>query len=102
MTLTNCLITAYCSCHICCGPSTHNPKHLAANGRKPIQGITIAANRNIPLGTHIHINGMTNDFIVGDRYNKNLSDRIDIFFSSHLAAKQFGKQYHSVTVKKLP
>ena len=95
MTLTNLLVTAYCSCSLCCGPHAHN---IAANGRKPVQGITVAASRSIPLGTSIHIDGMTNHFIVSDRYNKKLGDRIDIYFSSHQAAKNFGAKHLTVTI----
>ncbi len=91
---TNLLITAYCACHICCGPQS---KGIDAIGKKPIQGITTAAPRNIPLGTSIHIEGFTNNFIVQDRYNKNLSDRIDIFFDKHEDAKKFGVK-HNVKV----
>lgn len=94
--ITNLLITAYCSCKLCCGPHSHN---LAANNHPPIEGITVAGPRTIPLGTHIHIDRYTNDFIINDRYNKALSNRIDIYFISHKKAKEFGKQQKKVTIK---
>lgn len=97
MVITNLIITAYCSCHICCGPSS---KGIAANGKYPVEGITIAAPRNIPLGTSIHIEDMTNNFIVQDRYNRKLSDRIDIYFHSHQQAKQFGVKQRKVIIIK--
>lgn len=43
---------------------------------------TIAASRNIPLGTHIHIAGLSDDFIVEDRTAKRFDGRIDIFMSN--------------------
>lgn len=96
--ITNLIITAYCSCRICCGPHAHN---IAANNRPPISGITVAGPRTIPLGTYIKIDGYTNDFIINDRYNKHLSDRIDIYMSSHKAAKEFGVKHNvRVTIKE--
>lgn len=96
--ITNLLITAYCSCSICCGPHAHN---IAANNHPPIAGITVAGPRTIPLGTHIKIEGFTNDFIINDHYNKHLSDRIDIYMSSHKVAKEFGVKTNTrVVIKK--
>lgn len=97
MTITNLLVTAYCSCKLCCGPNGHN---IAANNHPPKEGITVAGPRNIPLGTHIKIDSFTNDFIINDHYNKHLSDRIDVYFSNHQKAKEFGKQIHNVTTIK--
>lgn len=93
--ITNLLITAYCSCSICCGKfnSAHN---LTANNKRPIQGLTVAAPRNIPLGTKLLIEQYI--YEVQDRYNKHLSDRIDIYFTNHLEAKKFGVKHLTVTI----
>ena len=84
--MTNLIITAYCACTICCGP---NASGLAANGKKPIEGITCAAPRSIKLGTKIYIEGIGYR-IVTDRLSKKYDSRIDIFFNDHNKAKQFG------------
>lgn len=94
--ITNLLVTAYCSCKLCCGPSSHN---IAANNHSPIEGITVAGPREFKLGTHITIEGMTNQFIINDRYNKHLSDRIDVYFNNHKKAKEFGVKKLKVTIK---
>lgn len=81
-------ITAYCSCKLCCGS---NAKNLTANGHKPIQGITIAASRQIPLGTKVYIvSNELHTYIVQDRLAPRYDNRFDIYFSSHKAARQFG------------
>lgn len=52
VTITNAVITAYCACRICCGPHATG---LAANGRPPQEGVTVAAPRWVPLGTVVTI-----------------------------------------------
>lgn len=84
--ITNLIITAYCACTICCGTKATG---LAANGKKPIEGITCAASRSIPLGTKIYIHSL-GWRTVTDRTAKRYDGRIDIFFNSHTKAKQFG------------
>lgn len=87
MTITNAVITAYCCCQICCGNSSPG---INAAGKRPIQGISIAGPRSLPLGTRIRIAGMTNEFILDDRTAKKYDGRFDIYFSSHAEARQFG------------
>jgi 3D (Asp-Asp-Asp) domain-containing protein len=93
--ITNAIVTAYCACKICCGQTSHG---ICADGHKPIAGVTVAASRNIPLGTHIHISGFTNDFVVQDRLAKRYDNRFDIYFKSHNDALKFGLQHHDVTI----
>lgn len=93
MIITNAIITAYCACQLCCGT---NASGLAANGKPPIQGVTIAASRKIPLGTPVLIG--TNRFIVQDRLAKRFDSRFDIFFNNHAEAKRFGKKTLTVTI----
>jgi len=99
--MTNVLFTAYCACTICCGP---NAIGLTASGRAPIEGITVAAARSIPLGTRISISipgVMTNrTFKVQDRLAKKYDGRVDIYFNNHQTAKQFGKQKGSYELQR--
>jgi 3D (Asp-Asp-Asp) domain-containing protein len=99
--MTNVVFTAYCACTICCGP---NAVGLTASGKPPIEGITVAAARSIPLGTRIAItipSVMTNrSFVVQDRLAKRFDNRVDIFFNNHQTAKQFGKQVGSYELQR--
>lgn len=90
---TNMLCTAYCCCTVCCGK---NAKGIDATGQKPVQGITVAIPRRYPLGSTVIIEG--HEYRGTDRYNKNLSPRIDIYFLLHSDAVKFGKQYKRVTI----
>lgn len=97
--ITNLVVTAYCVCKICCGSHASG---LTASGDLPREGITIAASRSIPFGTHVHITGFTNDFIVQDRLAKRYDSRVDIYMASHRDALRFGKRTLQVTVYKQP
>lgn len=90
---TNAIITAYCACTICCGPKATG---LAANGRAPVQGVTVAGPRALPLGTRVVINGHT--YIVTDRTARRYDGRFDIFFKSHDAARRFGIRTNQVEI----
>lgn len=92
--LTNVILSAYCACRICCGPDAAN---LAAIGTPPRQGITVAAPRNIPLGSIITING--HRYTAEDRTAARYDGRWDIYFRSHKQAKQFGIRRATVTVQ---
>jgi 3D (Asp-Asp-Asp) domain-containing protein len=96
--ITNLVITAYCACKLCCGPHASG---LAANGHHPVEGITVAASRSIPLGTKVHIEGV-GDRVVQDRLARRFDDRIDVYFTSHEAAKRFGKRRLKVTIYRKP
>ena len=91
-------ITAYCACALCCGP---NAAGLTASGDRPVQGITVAASRSIPLGTHIRLTipGLwkSKEFIVQDRLAKRYDDRVDVYFTRHEDALKFGKRKGVVT-----
>jgi len=96
--VTNLIATAYCACTVCCGP---NASGLAANGKAPQQGITVAGPRRIPLGTEIRITSPGNftnrTFKVTDRLAKRFDNRIDFFFKNHNDALKYGKQTVTVT-----
>lgn len=85
MTITNAILTAYCACKICCG---HNATGLAANGRPPVEGVTIAASRSIPLGSTVIWRGRR--YSVQDRLARKYDQRFDVYFTNHQKAKQFG------------
>jgi 3D (Asp-Asp-Asp) domain-containing protein len=90
------IVTAYCACALCCGPSASG---LTARGTRPVQGITVAASRSIPLGTRIRLTvpGLwkARTFTVQDRLAQRYDDRLDIYFSRHSDAVKFGvKQGH--------
>lgn len=94
------IVTAYCPCaEICCGP---NAKGIAANGRAPIEGISIAASRSIPLGTIVKLTvpgAFTNwNFRVDDRLARRYDKRVDVFINNHQRAKEFGKNKGTLTI----
>ena len=91
--ITNAIITAYCACSICCGPGA---KGIAANGKPPVEGLTVAGPRNIPLGTRVRIDGHT--YTVTDRTARRYDGRFDIFFRSHSAARRFGIRTNQVEI----
>ncbi|OQB95239.1 MAG: hypothetical protein BWX84_00020 [Verrucomicrobia bacterium ADurb.Bin118] len=95
---TNLVITAYCACKLCCGP---NACGLAANGKPPVEGVTCAGPRRVPLGTKIHIEGIGTR-IVTDRLAKRFDNRIDIYFNDHAAAKKFGVRRAVVWIPTKP
>jgi 3D (Asp-Asp-Asp) domain-containing protein len=92
MILTNVIITAYCGCALCCGKAGQP----TASGKMPVQGITIAAPRNVPLGTRVVVSGHT--YIVQDRTAKRFDGRYDVYFKSHKDALQWGKQQLNITI----
>lgn len=93
--ITNAVLTAYCACATCCG--TQNAKKgITAAGTRPIQGITIAASRKIPLGSKVQIGQQT--FIVQDRLARKYDSRFDLYFTRHEDAKRFGKHVAKVTI----
>ena len=89
-------ITAYCACAKCCGK---NAKGITAAGTRPIEGRTIAASRNIPLGTRIRIEGI-GWRVVEDRTARRFDGRVDIYFRSHDEALKFGKQQRIIRINK--
>ena len=91
--LTNCLVTAYCACKICCGQHSHG---IDASGHKPIENETCALPRQFPIGSKVIIDGKT--YIGTDRYSKKLGTRIDLFFPKHKIALAFGKQSKRVVI----
>lgn len=80
------LLTAYCSCPICCGKWSGGP---TASGVMPQEGRTIAVDKRvIPLGTHVYIDGL-GEFIAEDTGSAVKGNHIDVYMGSHTAAKWF-------------
>ena len=80
-------VTAYCA--------TGNP---AANGKMPVKGITCAAPRSIPLGTHLFIDGV-GERIVTDRTARRFDGRVDLFYGTNRqAALKWGKRLRKVWI----
>jgi len=92
-TLTNIIVTAYCACRICCGPTAPSP---TASGVWPRGQHTIAAPRGIPMGTQVVIGTIT--YTVEDRMSTRYPTRWDIFMPTHSAALQWGKRVTNITI----
>ena len=99
-------ITAYCSCSKCCGNrnNTKNGKVFGAEGTYLYPNQSIATSRNIPFGTKIEIDGL-GTYTVQDRVGLSTERRyskkiIDIYFTDHQKALNFGKQTRDIKYKK--
>ena len=87
--------TAYCGCAACCGSAGGH----TASGTTPTAGRTIATDPSvIPLGSKVMIDG--HEYIAEDTGGAIGGKRVDIFFSSHSAALQFGRRSVEVSIKK--
>lgn len=88
-------VSAYCSCALCCGGKSDG---ITASGAKVQEGVTVAADkRYFAFGTKIHLSSV-GDRIVQDRGVSGKS--IDLYFSSHQDAINFGVQYLDVYIVK--
>lgn len=85
-------VTAYCPCKTCCGKANQP----TASGKAPVQGVTVAGPRRIPLGTWVEIEGVGKRR-VDDRLARRYDNRFDVFFASHAQAKRFGVRQLRVT-----
>lgn len=97
--------TAYCPCVSCCGVwSEQHPSRVGtdyvqktSSGTIPTEGRTIATDPEvIPYGTHVLING--HEYIAEDTGSGVKGNHIDIFFSSHEAAVNWGVQTVEVSI----
>lgn len=88
--LGNFTLTAYCSCSKCCGKWSAYAG-LTASGAYAQQGVTVAMG-GVPFGTKLLINGTV--YTVQDRGTP--YGHVDIYFSDHQAAVQFGLQHADV------
>lgn len=92
-------LTAYCSCKECCGEWAENRgyKVLGASNQELISGYSIAVDpKLIPYNTLVVINGELYEAMdCGGSIKRN---RIDIYFSDHKEALNFGVQYAEVFI----
>ncbi len=87
--------TAYCGCASCCGSAGGH----TASGTTPTAGRTIATDPSvIPLGSKVLIDGK--EYVAEDTGGAIGGKRVDIFFSSHSEALQFGRRPVEVSIKK--
>ena len=87
--------TGYCPCTKCCGKSNG----ITAMGTKAKAGRTIAMPKGYSFGTQIEIKGM-GTYIVEDRGGAIKNNKLDIFFSTHQEALNFGKRTVYIKVIK--
>ena len=103
VSLGNFKLTAYCSCSLCCGKWAYN-RPVDENGNEIIygsigerlkEGHSIAVDPSvIPYGTEVSINGHT--YKAQDCGGAIKGNKIDVYFSSHEDALEFGVQYAEV------
>ena len=89
------LVTAYCPCEKCC-PASSKGRTAA---RTPAVGKLAAGPRWMPLGTVVHIPGYGRAVVL-DRYAKRLSDRFDVLFPTHRAARAWGARRLMVRIER--
>ena len=87
-------VTAYCPCKKCCGKwskyrTTASGAPVTANG-----GRFAAADRSVPFGTMVAIPGYNGGRAVPvlDRGGAIKGRRLDVFFPTHAAAREFGRR----------
>jgi len=93
-------VSGYCTCSKCCGVWAEKGvdskgTRITASG-KPAKGKLIAAPRNYAFGTKMDVPGY-GEAIVLDRGGVITDNRIDLLFSTHQEALNFGRQ--NLTVK---
>lgn len=98
-------LTAYCSCHKCCGfwangrPIDENGNDIVigASGERLYQGVSIAVDPAvIPYDSKVYIDGK--EYIAHDCGGAIKGNRIDVYFDNHQDALDFGVKYANVEV----
>lgn len=91
--------TAYCVCYKCCGKTPQHPAYgITASGKRATPGRTVAVDPNvIPLGSTVIVNG-TEFYVAEDTGKAIKGNRLDICFSTHEEALQFGRRCVEVEV----
>lgn len=85
------IVTAYCACMLCT-PG----RGVTSAGTVPRPAHTIAAPRNVPLGSGIVVAGL--HYRVEDRTARRYDGRFDIYFRTHKEAREFGIRKLTVTI----
>jgi 3D (Asp-Asp-Asp) domain-containing protein len=86
-------VSAYCHCRVC----THRGDGITASGVRVREGTTIAAPRSIPFGTRIWVPG-AGWRTVQDRLSRRYDHRLDLYFTSHKRALQWGIKTLTCTI----
>lgn len=89
-------LTGYCNCARCCGKAGQK----TASGTTPKSNHTVAADKGIPFGTELVIDGIK--YTVEDRGGAIKGNRIDVYFDSHSETLDFGVKTMKVYKKKPP
>lgn len=99
-------LTAYCSCEKCCGYWANNRPVdemgneivIGASGDRLIPNVSVAVDPSvIEYGTELEIDGKT--YIAHDCGGAIQGNRIDVYFSDHQDALNFGIQEKDVYIK---
>lgn len=89
-------LTAYCPCAKCCGEWADG---ITYTGTEATAGRTVAVDpKVIPLGSTVYINGSA--YVAEDIGGAIKGNRIDVYFSDHQTALQFGVQHAEVEIQK--
>ena len=89
------VVTAYCPCEKCCGKWSDG--YFANN--EPVSFPAIAAPPNIPCGTRINVPGY-GVAVVKDRGGAIKGNKLDVYFPTHDAALEWGRQVLDIMVFK--
>lgn len=94
--------TAYCACEKCCGEWAINRKGpvVGSTGMELIPKYSIAVDPNIiPYGS-ILVDSIGNEYRADDRGGAIKGNHIDIYFSSHEEALNYGRQTIELAIKQ--
>ena len=89
------LVTHYCACDACTGPWSDG---ITKSGTEATANRTIAADKSIPFGTVLIIEGQ--EYIVEDRGGSIAGNRVDIFIEDHQEALEKGIYFAEVFIKE--
>lgn len=101
--LGNFILTAYCSCELCCGEYAYNRPVdeygnqivYGASGTILTAGVSIAVDPSvIPYGSEVVFND--NVWVAQDTGGGIVGNHIDVYFDNHEEACNFGLQYADV------
>jgi 3D (Asp-Asp-Asp) domain-containing protein len=93
------MVTGYCPCRRCCGKSSNG---VTASGHRINRGDEfVAADRKYPFGTRVVVPGYNSSKPVQvlDRGNAICGNRLDVFFTSHREARDWGIRLLPVKVQ---
>lgn len=91
-------LTAYCPCYRCCGKYESDPEYrYTATMTYATEGRTVAVDPDvIPLGSILYIDG--HRYVAEDVGGAIEGNIIDVFFETHEAALEFGRQTKTVWI----